>query len=175
MRPLLLVFVLAAGVAYATTILVSGPSGNFTTTYTNGTLIIDGSPVKIPKISQWSGNGSYTVFGIWYADPTCILGVRGDTPRFYISCSKGTDVTVVAVKDPKAKVTCRDNRGNTIQPVLSQSRVEVYQAQVLSVECWSESPAVVAAPPVLKSILAGATIASSTALFILAILLLRRG
>ncbi|MEM1597866.1 MAG: hypothetical protein QXP31_04060 [Pyrobaculum sp.] len=175
MRPLLLALVLAAAVAYAATIFVSGPSGNFTATYTNGTLVIDGSSIKIPRVGEWRSNGSYTVFGIWYADPTCTLGVRGDVPRFYISCVKGTEVAVVAVKDPKAKVTCRDNRNNVIQPVLSQSNVEVYQAQLLSVECWSEFPAVVAAPSLLTSILAGATIASATALFILAILLLRRG
>jgi len=117
-------------------IVIRGPSGTFTAVVSGNTLVLDGLSVGIPRVSDWVGNGSYAAFGIWYS-PGCTEGRYPDRPEFYIKCAQGAEINVVAVKDPKARVTCRDiYSSRVIQPSEARDRVEIYRlTQSLGVEC----------------------------------------
>ena len=166
---------LAATLALAGTVVVKGPSGNFTAVVNGNTLVLDGFSVGIPRVSDWVGNGSYAAFGIWYS-PGCTEGRYPDRPEFYIKCAQGAEINVVAVKDPKARVTCRDvASGKTLQPSEARDRIEIYKlTQSLGVECKADfAAATTSTSNPLMPLLAGVTAASATALFAIAILLLR--
>jgi len=169
---------LATTLALASTVVVNGQSGNFTAIINGSTLVLDGLSVEIPRVSYWIGNGSYTAFGFWYSPgaPVCTEGMYPDRPKFYISCNQGAEINVVAVKDPKARVTCRDiASGKTLQPSETWDKVEIYRlSQSLGVECKADfAAATTSTSNPLMPLLAGVTAASATALFAMAVLLLR--
>jgi len=173
-RPALLLAMLLAASALAQTLTVHGPSGNFTATVKDNTLVIDGDGVPLPKARLgWYFNGTYTVFGIYYGNPDCQLGTYPNAPKFYISCTAGTDIVVVAVKDPKAKITCRD-KSRLLNPTQATQNVEIYNTRGLSLECESGFPAVVSTPTALIGVLAGLTVASAVLVLTLGVILLRR-
>jgi len=169
-----ILLLLATTLALAGTVVVKGQSGNFTAIVNGNALVLDGLSVKIPRVSDWIGNGSYAVFGIWYS-PGCTEG-RYPRPEFYISCKQGAEINVVAVKDPKARVTCRDiASGKTLQPSETWDKVEIYRlTQSLGVECKADfAVATTSTSNPLMPLLAGVTAASATVLFAMAVLLLR--
>jgi len=169
---------LATTLALASTVVVKGPSGNFTAVVNGNALVLDGLSVGIPRVSDWVGNGSYAAFGFWYSPgaPVCIQGSHPLRPEFWIRCTQGAEINVVAVKDPKARVTCRDiASGKTLQPNEARERVEIYKlTQSLGVECKADfAVATTSTSSPIMPLLAGLTAASATALFAMAILLLR--
>jgi hypothetical protein len=169
--------VILAVVAFtlAQSLSVSGPSGNYTAVVANHTLVIDGQQITLPKVRlSWYYNESYTVFGIYYSNPAdCQLGTYPNAPKFYIQCTTGTDIVVVAVKDPKARVICRE-RNNVLTPQQAMENVEVYTTKSLDVECEATFSAVVSTPTVLIGALAGLTAASAVLVLALGVMLLRR-
>jgi len=173
-RPALLLAALLAAFALAQTLIIHGPSGNFTATVRNNTLTADGDRLPLPNVRLgWYFNGSFTVFGIYYGNPDCNLGTYPNAPRFYISCTAGTDMVVVAVKDPKAKITCRD-KNKLLNPTQATQHVEIYSTKSLSIECESAFSAVVSTPTALIGALAGMTVASAVLVLAMGVLLLRR-
>ena len=163
-----------ATTALAQTLFVNGPSGNLTGVVKDGELLIDGQKVGLPKVRlSWYFNGSYTVFGIYYGNPDCTLGTYPNAPKFYIQCTAGTDITVVALKDAKAKVVCRE-KNQLRSPAFTSENVEIYAIRGLGLECESNLPAVVSTPNALISALAGLTAASATLVLTLGVVLLRR-
>jgi len=167
---------LATTLALAGTVVVKGLSGNFTAVVNGTTLVLDGSSVGIPRVSDWIGNGSYAAFGIWYSQG-CTEGRYPDKPEFYIRCAQGAEINIVVLKDPKARVTCRDiASGKTLQPNEAGERVEIYKlTQSLGVECKADFAAATTSTfsPIMP-LLTGLTAASATALFAMAVLLLLR-
>jgi len=172
-RPALLLAILLAASVLAQSLIVHGPTGNFTAVVENGTLTVDGDRFSLPKVRLgWYFNGSYTVFGIYYENPECYLGTYPNAPKFYISCTAGTDIVVVAVKDPKAKITCRD-KNKLLNPTQATQNVEIYNMKSLGVECESGFSAVVSTPIALIGVLAGLTVASAVLVLALGVMLLR--
>jgi hypothetical protein len=173
-RLLFFLVMLSATTALAQTLLVNGPSGNLTGVVKDGELLIDGQKVSLPKVRLgWYFNGSYTVFGIYYGNPDCTLGTYPNAPKFYIQCTAGTDITVVALKDAKAKVVCKE-KNQLRNPTYTSANVEIYTTKGLGLECESSFPAVVSTPNALISALAGLTAASATLVLTLGVMLLRR-
>ncbi|HII47097.1 hypothetical protein [Pyrobaculum aerophilum] len=168
------VLMLLALVAFsmAQTLVVNGTQP-FKAYVKEGALVINGSEITLPQERlSWNYNGTYTVYGIYYSNPNCQLGTWPNQPRFYITCNTGSDFIIVAVKDPKARVICKTNRG-PLQPSAASKYVEIYQTNGLNIECESGYSAVASAPGVLLGVLAGITAATATLLLALGILLLR--
>ncbi|ACB40428.1 hypothetical protein [Pyrobaculum neutrophilum] len=172
-KPAVLLLLLLTAAVWADIVLVKGPSGNYTAVVNGSTLAIDGQKHAIPQKLSWYFNGSYTAYGIYYGNPQCVLSIWPDRPEFYITCTVGTDMTVVALKDPKAKITCRD-KNNVLAPAVSTQHLEIYNAKGLYLECKSGFSATVSTPNLLLALLAGASAASATLLIALGVLLLRR-
>ncbi|ABL87795.1 conserved hypothetical protein [Pyrobaculum islandicum DSM 4184] len=165
---MILVFTVWGGV-----LLVKGPSGNYTAAVINGTLVVDGQSIPLPQKVSWYFNGSYTVYGIYYGNPQCLLSLWPDRPEFYITCTVGTDIAIVVLKDPKAKIICRD-KNNILTPTTATQHLEMYRTRSLYVECKSNFSATVSTPSLLIAVMAGATAASMSLFVALSVLLLRR-
>lgn len=137
-RAVFLLLILTA-FAYAATLVVNG-TVKYTAFVKNNTVIIENDTVEIPPVRYtWDYNNTYTVFGIYYANSVCTISYWPNAPRFYIQCPVGTDFVIVAVKDPKAKVTCRV-RNTPLQPRNQHDYVLIFQTRDLGVECESGYP-----------------------------------
>ncbi|AFA38675.1 hypothetical protein Pogu_0648 [Pyrobaculum oguniense TE7] len=173
MRLLIVAFVLATAFVLGQTVLVVNGTSPYQAYVEGATLKIDGGTVALPRaINSWIYNGSYTVFGVYYSNPECVLGQYPNQPKFYVTCTKGADFTVVAVKDPKARVICRAGR-EAIKPAASTAQVEIYQARGLNIECESGYTATASAPTQLVGLLAGLTASTATVLLALGLWLVR--
>lgn len=161
------------------TVTVVGPSGNFTAKLHDGKLEIGNKTVDVPKgvtsisniTSIW--NNTYTVYLVHYVDPNCQIIREPNKPGFWIGCPKGTEIVVVAVKDPQARVVCRDNLKREVKPEGGESYA-IYRVNALSVECESELSPVVTMPTQIVAVLAGVHAALLGATAVLAILMLKR-
>ena len=173
MRLLIVAVVLATAFVLGQTVLVVNGTSPYQAYVEGTTLKINGDAITLPRvINSWIYNSSYTVFGVYYSNPECTLGYYPNQPKFYVTCTKGADFTVVAVKDSKARVVCRAGK-ETIKPATSTAQVEIYQARGLYIECESGYTAVASAPTQLIGLLAGLTASTATALLALGLWLVR--
>ncbi|MEM0479414.1 MAG: hypothetical protein QW680_02790 [Pyrobaculum sp.] len=171
-RAVFLLLILTA-FAYAATLVVNG-TVKYTAFVKNNTVIIENDTVEIPPVRYtWDYNNTYTVFGIYYANSVCTISYWPNAPRFYIQCPVGTDFVIVAVKDPKAKVTCRV-RNTPLQPRNQHDYVLIFQTRDLGVECESGYPPNVSVPSSIFGVLAGLTATTAAILIALGFFLLRR-
>ncbi|AET31961.1 hypothetical protein [Pyrobaculum ferrireducens] len=176
-RGALILLVAVALASAQSVVLVVNGTIPFKAVAKDSVLSINGSEVALPqKRLSWYFNGTYTVFGIDYSNPQCQLGTWPNQPKFYVACSTGSDFTVVAVKDPKARAVCYvggGSRKDVLKPAAATPTVEIYQTKGLYIECEAGYPAVASAPSTLLGILAGITSASATLLLVMSVLLLR--
>ncbi len=156
------------------TVTVVGPSGNFTAKLHDGKLEIGNKTVDVPKGATSISNNTYTVYLVDYMDTNCQIIRVPNKPEFWIGCPKGTEIVVVAVKDPQARVVCRDNLKREVKPEGGESNYAIYRVNALSVECKSELSPVVTMPTQIVAVLAGVHAALLGATAVLTILMLKR-
>lgn len=170
------VILLLAIAASAATISIKGPTGNFTAAVTQSSVYIDNKNYTIQNAQlQWYFNGTYASYGVYYSNQNCEIGTWPNRPELFIRCTTGSDFVIVAVKDPKAVVTCTSTNSRApLVPETALDKLLVFRYRGLDIDCKASFAPAVEAPRMLISALAGLTTASATALAILAVLLVRK-
>lgn len=158
-------------------VLIRGPTGNYTAILAGDKIRLkNGTSQTVGNISQlsWLFNGSYAAFGVHYVGQDCKVGQWPDRPQFYIQCPVGSSFKIVAIKDPKVNVACRDYRGKLLTPATRNNMVEVYEVDTLGVECSATLSASVMSSNIFLSILVGTSFAATAFVFITMFIFLKR-
>ncbi|MFN3804718.1 MAG: hypothetical protein ACK4SY_06655 [Pyrobaculum sp.] len=141
-------------------VLIHGPTGNYTAilkedriTILKDNVIFDQTVENILNWT-WLFNGSYAAFGIYHTGQNCKTDERSDKHGFYIRCPVSVSFKIVAIKDPRTSVICRDHNNKQLEPVIEDKKnktLVLYQVEAIGVECKATIP------PVLKVLIRGPT------------------